>query len=91
MLSRKKIERDESLPWSLFIYPARYIARRREQQTLNALIRAQPKSNIDAEEKLLYLLAAMTAQAADVDRSQIHTAIATLKAHKSVLYPLINK
>ncbi|WP_139789295.1 hypothetical protein [Manganibacter manganicus] len=91
VLTRKNFERSVNLPWSLFLYPARHIMRRREKQTLDALIRAQPKSNIDAEEKLLYLIAALTAQAANVDRSQIGTAIATLNAHKSVLYPLISK
>lgn len=72
-------------PWSILLNPAVHLIRLRERKALQALIELEPGHSREAEEKLLYLLALMTANAAVLPLSDVQRAIDTLRPYRSGL------
>jgi hypothetical protein len=78
-VARMMIERQLDSGWSLLSYPVLAFVRWREKRALLRLVELVPVGADDAEEKLLYLMAAMVAHRAPNGEGDIRNAIATLK------------
>lgn len=72
-------------PWRLLIRPFERFAGFQERRALRALIQLQPNCLHEAEEKLVYLLALMAANAATISAKDVHCAIDTLRPFRSHL------
>lgn len=72
-------------PWSIFLAPAIHLFRLREKQALRELIELEPQYPREAQEKLLHLLALLTANAAALILPDVQRAIETLRPFKSCL------
>ena len=72
-------------PWSLLLYPAAWLFRLLEKRAMKALIQLEPQDPQEAREKLLHLMALLTANAAPLPPRDVQRAIDTLRPFSSGL------
>lgn len=80
-----RLSQYSSTPWSILLAPAIHLFRLRERQALRELIELEPQYPREAQEKLLHLLALLTANAAVLILPDVQRAIETLQPFKSCL------
>lgn len=70
--------RYSSVPWAILLRPVVLVFRWQEKRALTVLIRLEPQHRDEAEEKLLHLMALLTANIAALPRRDVQRAIDTL-------------
>lgn len=71
--------------WHILFRPIEGLVSWKDRKALRALIQLEPSHAHEAEEKLVYLLALMTANAAIISAGDVHRAIETLRPFSSSL------
>lgn len=85
MTAANWLRRYSSLPWLILFYPVAHLNKLREKRTLQALVDLEPRHPDEAREKLIYLLALMTSNAAHLQTGEVQRAIQTMRPFKSHL------
>lgn len=72
-------------PWGILTAPVRHLALLRERRAVRVLVDLEPRNADEAQEKLLYLVALLGANAAPLAYAELRKAIVTLQPFKPCL------
>lgn len=80
--SARRFANHSRAPWGIFAAPVRHLSRLRERRAVRVLIDLEPRNADEAQEKLLYLVALLGANAAPLADTELRKAIVTLQPFK---------